>query len=70
MAVLLGSKNLSVIEEVVLTESQTYTARRTGIADVICIGGVVKEVLLGKQVRVYIMSREEVLVGTRVKEYQ
>jgi len=39
MAVLLGSKNLSVIEEVVLTSSQTYTARRTGIADVICIGG-------------------------------
>ena len=38
MAVLLGSKNLSVIEEVVLTSSQTYTARRTGIADVICIG--------------------------------
>lgn len=39
MAILLGDKNLSVIEEVVLTSSQTYTARRTGIADVICIGG-------------------------------
>ncbi len=38
MAVLLGSKNLAVIEEVVITSSQTYTARRTGIADVICIG--------------------------------
>lgn len=38
MAILLGDKNLTVIEEVCLTESQTYTARRTGIADVICIG--------------------------------
>ncbi len=38
MAVLLGSKNLNVIEEVVLTSSQTYTARRTGTADVICLG--------------------------------
>ena len=39
MAVLLGSENLSVIEEVVLLSSQTYTALRTGIADVTCIGG-------------------------------
>jgi hypothetical protein len=38
MAILLGDKNLTVIEEVCLTESQTYTARRTGIADVICVG--------------------------------
>ena len=39
MAVLLGSENLSVIEEVVLLSSQTYTALRTGIAEVTCIGG-------------------------------
>lgn len=39
MAILLGNENLNVIEEVVLTSSQTYTARRTGVADVVCIGG-------------------------------
>jgi len=50
MAVLLGSKNLSVIEEVVLTSSQTYTARRTGIADVICIGAGGQGGSSGKQV--------------------
>ena len=38
MAILLGNENLNVIEEVVLTSSQTYTARRTGTADVICLG--------------------------------
>ena len=38
MAILLGNENLNVIEEVVLSSSQTYTARRTGIADVVCVG--------------------------------